>query len=345
MTKTPPLTAAVAFPDVAVAQAVCGPLNRHLALIEENFRDRGGPRGKPTYAVRLELKGDQVELEARPGHEKELRWALCALESLAAHAKDRRKVRESDVQSALAFCSLDPDRAAGPLTLPQVGGLTIRTPRQLHYVEAMQEEACDLVFGVGPAGTGKTFLAVACAVEALKAERFERIVVTRPAVEAGERLGFLPGAMEEKVDPYLQPIWDAFRGQLGEVDLRNRRDRRQVEVAPLAFMRGRTLANAFVIVDEAQNATIPQMKMVLTRLGEGSRMVVTGDPSQIDLPRATPSGLAHALRLLEGVTGVEVIRFAAQDVVRHRLVARIIEAYDRDEARARAASVEDQQDV
>jgi len=191
------------------------------------------------------------------------------------------------------------------------------------------------VFGVGPAGTGKTYLAVAAAVEALRQERVDRIVVTRPAVEAGERLGFLPGDLAEKVDPYLQPIWDAFRTQLGENELRARRDRRQVEVAPLAFMRGRTLSNAFVVVDEAQNATALQMKMVLTRLGEGSRMVVTGDPSQTDLPRAEMSGLSHALSILEGLSGVEVIRFAAQDVVRHRLVARIIEAYDREEARRR----------
>ena len=192
--------------------------------------------------------------------------------------------------------------------------------------------ALDLIFGVGPAGTGKTFLAVACAVEALKQERFDRIVVTRPAVEAGEKLGYLPGDLAEKVDPYLQPIWDAFRSQMSENDLKARRERKQIEVAPLAFMRGRTLSNAFVIVDEAQNATVLQMKMVLTRLGEGSRMVVTGDPSQIDLPRAEMSGLAHAVGILEDITGVEVIRFVAQDVVRHRLVAQVVEAYHRDES-------------
>jgi phosphate starvation-inducible PhoH-like protein len=203
----------------------------------------------------------------------------------------------------------------------------------VHYVEALRDEALDMIFGIGPAGTGKTFLAVAAAVEALKQERVDRIVVTRPAVEAGERLGYLPGDLNEKVDPYLQPIWDAFRSQMGENDLRARRERKQIEVAPLAFMRGRTLSNAFVIVDEAQNATIPQMKMVLTRLGEGSRMVVTGDPTQIDLPRADLSGLAHAVSILENLPGVEMIRFAAVDVVRHRLVARIIQAYERDEQR------------
>lgn len=322
------LSATVSFADAATAQAVFGPLNRHLALIEENFRDRTSPKGKPRYAVRLEGHGSDVRLAALAGCEQELKWAICALETLGAHARENRKVREGDVQSALAFCSVDPDRTPGPISLPKVGGLTIRTPRQLHYVEALREESADLVFGVGPAGTGKTFLAVACAVEALRNERYDRIVVTRPAVEAGERLGFLPGTQEEKVDPYLQPIWDAFRSQMGEIDLKNRRERRTIEVAPLAFMRGRTLTNAFVIVDEAQNATVPQMKMVLTRLGEGSRMVVTGDPTQVDLQRPAVSGLAHALSILEGLPGVEVIRFEAQDVVRHRLVARIIEAYE-----------------
>ncbi|MBY0562651.1 MAG: PhoH family protein [Hyphomonadaceae bacterium] len=218
------------------------------------------------------------------------------------------------------------------MTLPQLGGLTLRTPRQVHYVEALRDETIDLIFGVGPAGTGKTFLAVAAAVEALKQERVDRIVVTRPAVEAGEKLGYLPGDLAEKVDPYLQPIWDAFRSQMSENDLKARRERRQIEVAPLAFMRGRTLSNAFVIVDESQNATILQMKMVLTRLGEGSRMVVTGDPTQIDLVRPDQSGLAHAMTILERLSGVEIIRFAAQDVVRHRLVAHIVDAYDRAES-------------
>jgi phosphate starvation-inducible PhoH-like protein len=212
-----------------------------------------------------------------------------------------------------------------------LGGLTLRTPRQVHYVEALRDEDIDLIFGVGPAGTGKTYLAVAAAVEALKQERFDRIIVTRPAVEAGEKLGYLPGDLAEKVDPYLQPIWDAFRSQMSEADLKARRERKQIEVAPLAFMRGRTLSNAFVIVDEAQNATVLQMKMVLTRLGEGSKMVVTGDPSQVDLVRNDQSGLAHAITILETVEGVEVIRFASQDVVRHRLVAQIVEAYHRDE--------------
>lgn len=318
----------VAIADAAIAQAVFGPLHRHLAHVQEAFREPGSGRGAPAYRLTLDAHGDQITLRSRS--EAELDRAQRIIETVAAHAR-RGRLREGDVLAAIAFS--EGRENGGPLVLPQLGGLTLRTPRQVHYVEALKDERLDLVFGVGPAGTGKTFLAVAAAVEAMKAGRFERIVVTRPAVEAGEKLGYLPGDFEEKVDPYFQPIWDAFRSQMGEGELKNRRDRKQIEVAPIAFMRGRTLANAFVIVDEAQNATVLQMKMVLTRLGEGSRMVVTGDPSQIDLPGSQPSGLAHALSILDDVQGVEIIRFSGQDVVRHALVARIIAAYDRSEKR------------
>jgi phosphate starvation-inducible PhoH-like protein len=190
----------------------------------------------------------------------------------------------------------------------------------------------DLVFGVGPAGTGKTFLAVAHGASLLRSGEVERLVVTRPAVEAGERLGFLPGDLGEKVDPYMAPVWEAMSDILGAEAWRRRRDRGEIEVAPIAFMRGRTLSHAFVIVDEAQNASRLQMKMVLTRLGEGSRMAVTGDPSQVDLVNAADSGLAHAVSILEGVEGVAVTRFSTSDVVRHPLVGRIVEAYDADAA-------------
>ncbi len=317
--------------DAPLAQAVFGPLHRHVAHIQEAFRDLSAPRGAPAYRVTIDARGDELHLRACAGAEADLARAIAIVESLIDFARHKQRVRESDV---LAAISLAEGRAegAGPQTLPQVGGLTLRTPRQVHYVEALRDADKDLIFGIGPAGTGKTFLAAAAAVEALKQERVDRIIVTRPAVEAGEKLGYLPGDLAEKVDPYLQPIWDAFRSQMAENDLRARRERRQIEVAPLAFMRGRTLANAFVIVDEAQNATKLQMKMVLTRLGEGSRMVVTGDPSQVDLPSASMSGLAHAVAILETLEGVEVIRFAAQDVVRHRLVARIVEAYQSHEA-------------
>ena len=326
------LTRVIGLAESGIAQLVVGPLHRHLAHIQEAFRDPAAPRGQPAYRLTLDAQGDQITLRARAGGEAELDRAQRIIDALVDQARRKGRVREGEVLAAIAFSEGAPQEGAGPMALPQLGGLTLRTPRQVHYVEALKDEALDLVFGVGPAGTGKTFLAVAAAVEALKQERVDRIIVTRPAVEAGEKLGYLPGDLAEKVDPFLQPIWDAFRSQMSENDLKVRRERKQIEVAPLAFMRGRTLSNAFVIVDEAQNATILQMKMVLTRLGEGSRMVVTGDPTQIDLPRADMSGLAHAIPILEDITGVEVIRFAAQDVVRHRLVARIIEAYHRDEA-------------
>jgi phosphate starvation-inducible protein PhoH and related proteins len=316
--------------DPGVAQAVFGPLHRHLAHIQEAFRDPAAPRGAPAYRLTLDAQGDHLTLRARAGGAADIARATRIIDALADVARRRGKVREGEVLAAISF-SEGPNAAPGPMTLPQLGGLTLRTPRQVHYVEALRDEAIDLIFGVGPAGTGKTFLAVAAAVEAMKQERVDRIIVTRPAVEAGEKLGYLPGDLAEKVDPYLAPIWDAFRSQMNENDLKTRRERRQIEVAPLGFMRGRTLSNAFVIVDEAQNATVLQMKMVLTRLGEGSRMVVTGDPSQVDLLRPEHSGLAHAIAILEDIEAVEVIRFATQDVVRHRLVAAIVDAYHRDE--------------
>ena len=321
------LTRTITLSEAGVAQAVFGPLHRYLAHIQEAFRDPSAPRGQPSYNVTLDAQGDRVIVRGRV--EADLERVQRIIDALADLARRKGKVREGDVLAAISFSEETETR--GPLTLPQLGGLTLRTPRQVHYVEALRDERIDLIFGVGPAGTGKTFLAVAAAVEALKQERVDRIIVTRPAVEAGEKLGYLPGDLSEKVDPYLQPIWDAFRSQMSENDLKTRRERRQIEVAPVAFMRGRTLSNAFVIADEAQNATILQMKMVLTRLGEGSRMVVTGDPSQIDLVRPDQSGLAHAISILEDIEAVEIIRFAAQDVVRHRLVAKIVEAYHRDE--------------
>ena len=310
------------------AQTIFGPLHRHVAHIQEAFRDPSAPRGAPAYRVTFDAQGDKLVARARGGGNADLERASRIVGALQELALRKGRVREGEVFAAISFSE---GQTSGPMTLPQLGGLTLRTPRQVHYVEALRDEALDLIFGVGPAGTGKTYLAVAAAVEAMKKELVDRIIVTRPAVEAGEKLGYLPGDLAEKVDPYLAPIWDAFRSQLSENDLKARRERRQIEVAPLAFMRGRTLSNAFVVVDEAQNATILQMKMVLTRLGEGSRMVVTGDPSQIDLVRADQSGLAHSIAILESLPGVEVIRFAAQDVVRHRLVAHIVEAYHRDE--------------
>ncbi len=201
-----------------------------------------------------------------------------------------------------------------------------RTPAQSAYIRAL--EKVDLVFGIGPAGTGKTYIAVAAAAQALERGQVERIILSRPAVEAGERLGFLPGDMREKVDPYLRPLYDALYDVLPPEKVERDLEDGIIEIAPLAFMRGRTLANAFVILDEAQNTTSMQMKMFLTRLGERSKMVVTGDPSQIDLPPGMKSGLEEAVGLLDGVAGIEAVRFKAGDVVRRDLVAKIVEAYE-----------------
>lgn len=214
------------------------------------------------------------------------------------------------------------------LTLIRTKKTTVkaRGANQQHYVRAIRTN--DINFGIGPAGTGKTYLAVACAVEALLSNRVERILLVRPAVEAGEKLGFLPGDLAQKVDPYLRPLYDALFEMLGFETVNKLIERNVIEVAPLAYMRGRTLNNSFVILDESQNTTREQMKMFLTRIGFGSTAVINGDPSQIDLPRGQMSGLAHASKVLEGIEGISFTHFTAKDVVRHPLVQRIVEAYD-----------------
>ncbi len=217
----------------------------------------------------------------------------------------------------------------GDSSLIQTPKLSVR-PRgenQRGYVESIKKH--DISFGIGPAGTGKTWLAVACAAEALKQDQVRRILLVRPAVEAGEKLGFLPGDLAQKVDPYLRPLYDALYEMLGFEQVGRLIERQVIEVAPLAFMRGRTLNDAYIILDESQNTTREQMKMFLTRIGFGSKAVITGDPSQIDLPKAQASGLMNALELLDGVEGIGITRFASKDVVRHPLVQRIVEAYDR----------------
>ena len=210
-----------------------------------------------------------------------------------------------------------------------------RSPTQATYIQAISDD--ELVFGLGPAGTGKTYLAVAKAVEFLIRGDVDRIVLSRPAVEAGESLGFLPGDLRDKVDPYLRPLYDALHDMLPAQQVAKRLETGEIEVAPLAFMRGRTLSNAFVILDEAQNATSVQMKMFLTRLGENARMVVTGDLSQVDLPRGTRSGLWEALEIVEDIKGIGIVRFNAEDVVRHQLVTDIVNAYNKLEAKRRTA--------
>ncbi|TDR30761.1 PhoH family protein [Hydromonas duriensis] len=224
---------------------------------------------------------------------------------------------------------------AGPVLQTRRPDLQARTPRQKTYLENILSH--DITFGVGPAGTGKTYLAVACAVDALERDTVKRIVLTRPAVEAGERLGFLPGDLTQKVDPYLRPLYDALYDLMGFDKVQKLFEKQMIEIAPLAYMRGRTLNHAFIILDEAQNTTPEQMKMFLTRIGFGARAVVTGDPSQLDLPRGMKSGLADAVQTLQKVKGIAFSEFTSADVVRHPLVARIVDAY---EAKAKAAAKE-----
>jgi phosphate starvation-inducible PhoH-like protein len=234
------------------------------------------------------------------------------------------------VEAVIRLADADADPRLPLSDLPAIrtrrGAVGPRSPGQAAYMDALSTG--EMVFGIGPAGTGKTYLAVAQGVAMLQAGKVDRIVLSRPAVEAGERLGFLPGDMKEKVDPYLRPLYDALNDMMPGEQVIRRMANGDIEVAPLAFMRGRTLAHSFVILDEAQNTTPVQMKMFLTRMGEGTRMVVTGDLSQVDLPPGTRSGLRDALDTLEGVAGIRVVRFDKRDVVRHPLVAAIVDAYE-----------------
>lgn len=294
-----------------------GPHSRHAALIEDAFK------------VHLETPGGGVRLRGGADGRAHARRAVALI---AQRVETGADVDESDVRAAIAQARSGEAVAGGSaLPLGRRGVVAPKTAAQARYLDALS--SCELVFGAGPAGTGKTFLAAAYGASLLLKGEVDRLVVTRPAVEAGERLGFLPGDLNEKVDPYLAPIWEALGQVLGADALRRRRERGEIEAAPIAFMRGRTLAHAFVLVDEAQNASRLQLKMVLTRLGEGSRMVVTGDPSQVDLLNPRDSGLSHAIGILEGVKGVAVSRFAASDVVRHPMVERIVRAYDLDAER------------
>ncbi|WP_174300736.1 PhoH family protein [Caulobacter sp. S45] len=305
----------------AAVRAVAGPRSRHAALVEDAFK------------VLLETPGGGVRLK---GDQRGRTAARRAVSGIASRVEAGAEVTEADVRAAIIAARTGenaPMAGSGPaLPIGRRGAIAAKTAAQARYLEALG--AHDLTFGVGPAGTGKTFLAVAYGASLLMRGEVDRLIVTRPAVEAGERLGFLPGDLTEKVDPYLAPIWEALGDIMGAEPLRRRRERGEIEVAPIAFMRGRTLAHAYVIVDEAQNTSRLQMKMVLTRLGEGARMAVTGDPTQVDLVNARDSGLAHATRILEGVQSVAVARFEASDVVRHPLVERIVKAYDADAERA-----------
>jgi phosphate starvation-inducible protein PhoH and related proteins len=243
-------------------------------------------------------------------------------------------VGRGEIEAAIRLADAENDPRLPLSDLPAIrtrrGAVAPRSPGQAVYMEALANH--EMVFGVGPAGTGKTYLAVAQAVAMLQAGKVDRIVLSRPAVEAGERLGFLPGDMKEKIDPYLRPLYDALHDMMPADQVIRRMTNGEIEVAPLAFMRGRTLAHCYAILDEAQNTTPMQMKMFLTRMGEGTRMVITGDLSQVDLPNGVRSGLRDALDTVEGIQGIGVVRFEQRDVVRHPLVARIVGAYDQREA-------------
>jgi phosphate starvation-inducible PhoH-like protein len=300
---------------------VCGPAHSHLQLLEQSFADDD---------VRAESQGQSGEIVIT-GSGDGAKRAAESLEVFIGRIMSGAEASTAELEASIKLAlSHGTGGASGDIISGLRKPIMAQTPGQRAYLEKLRQDSLGLIFGVGPAGTGKTFLAVAVGAAELKAGKRERLIVARPAVEAGEKLGFLPGTQEEKVDPYMLPIWDALNECLGAQEVDRRKERREIEVAPLAFMRGRTLKNAFVIIDEAQNATAPQMKMVLTRLGKGSRMIVTGDPSQTDLPFNTKSGLSHAIGILRGVKGVALEELTKADVVRHELVGRIIEAYDRD---------------
>src|SRR5712691_6901907 len=310
------------FDDNLLLPALYGERDQHLDRIERQLGVSLVPRGN-----RLSIAGPASATEI-------VRLALTRLYERLKHGQE---IDIAAVEAALRLAQAEIDDKSLSLWREDAGFRTRKrriAPRsagQAVYVKAMREH--ELVFGLGPAGTGKTYLAVAAAIDLLMAGKVERIILSRPAVEAGERLGFLPGDLREKVDPYLRPIFDALNDMVPADQLAKRLGSGEIEVAPIAFMRGRTLSHAFVILDEAQNTTPVQMKMFLTRLGEASRMVVTGDPTQVDLPAGTRSGLAEALETLNGIDGIATVRLTDKDVVRHELVARIVRAY---EARERA---------
>ena len=299
---------------------LCGAMDEHLRTIElglqvkiahrhEQFKI-DGPKAKVTQA--LEVLQALYERAAKPIPADQVQWMLAGDVGLT-----------------------EGDNGAVQL-LTRRTQLQARTPTQGAYLEHIAQH--DITFGIGPAGTGKTYLAVACAIDALERSTVQRIVLTRPAVEAGEKLGFLPGDLGQKVDPYLRPLYDALYDLMGFERVQKAFERNALEIAPLAFMRGRTLNNAFVILDEAQNTTPEQMKMFLTRLGFGAKAVVTGDVSQIDLPKGHLSGLVDAERVLKRVPGIAMTHFTSADVVRHPMVARIVDAYDRQRVRAKEGS-------
>jgi phosphate starvation-inducible PhoH-like protein len=295
---------------------LCGPLDAHLRRIEE------------ALGVKIAHRHEQFKVDGPKATAQRAMDVLQALYEIAQRAID-----PAVVQLTLAGDGSMSDEDSAMLVTRRAD-LRARTPTQALYLENIAKH--DITFGIGPAGTGKTYLAVACAVDALERAAVQRIVLTRPAVEAGERLGFLPGDLTQKVDPYLRPLYDALYDLMGYEKVQKAFERNALEIAPLAFMRGRTLNNAFVILDEAQNTSVEQMKMFLTRIGFGAKAVVTGDVSQIDLPKQQLSGLIDAERVLKRVSGIAITHFTSADVVRHPLVAKIVDAYDGQRKRAGA---------
>jgi len=303
-------------PDNARLAHLCGSLDEHLRRIED------------ALDVSVSRRNEFFRIEGPKPRAEHAMSLLQALYTQAQQPITAEQVQLALVQSGAAAAPAHGGEAApDAVTLrTRRTDLSGRTPNQRTYLHNILNH--DITFGIGPAGTGKTFLAVACAVDALERSAVQRIILTRPAVEAGERLGFLPGDLAQKVDPYLRPLYDALYDLMGADKVARAFEKGTLEIAPLAFMRGRTLNHAFVILDEAQNSTAEQMKMFLTRIGFGTKTVVTGDVSQIDLPRGTESGLIDAERVLRRVRGIATTRFTSADVVRHPLVARIVEAYD-----------------
>jgi len=307
---------------------LCGQFDEHLRQIEDKLE------------VQIKNRGNTFQLT---GHPSRVKSACDVLKALYKDTHSDQYLSADDVHLLLRESLMDSDLPETPLNPGEVdheaAELTIRTRKGLIKPRGDNQKAYvrqifrnDINFGIGPAGTGKTYLAVACAVEALEAEKVRRILLVRPAVEAGEKLGFLPGDLAEKINPYLRPLYDALYEMLGFERVAKFIDRQVIEVAPLAYMRGRTLNNAFIILDESQNTTREQMKMFLTRIGFGSKAVITGDYTQIDLPRGTKSGLVHAMEVLNEVNGIGFSHFESRDVVRHTLVQRIVEAYDKFES-------------
>jgi phosphate starvation-inducible protein PhoH and related proteins len=311
--QTQVTTLTLTFEDNRKLPNILGQHDQNLALIEHRLK------------VELAPRGNQITIRGSAEAAESARQVLLDLYTKAMRGVD---ITRGEVDGTIRMTEIAQDKTlAGEGVRTRRKQVMARTPMQRTYIDAIRNH--ELVFGVGPAGTGKTYLAVACAAEALMNGEIDRIILSRPAVEAGERLGFLPGDMKEKIDPYLRPLYDALYDMMPPSLVEKGLAEKQIEIAPLAFMRGRTLSSAFIILDEAQNTTPQQMKMFLTRLGEGSRMVVTGDPTQVDLPNGVTSGLSEALGVLKGVKGIAQVPFTAEDIVRHQLVGRIVQAYEK----------------